>query len=236
MNRTSSFIVLASLFLLCPIIAMAQQQATGRVTDALTGEPIPFATMYVSASKGTLTNGEGEFAIDLAAGETLQVSFMGYRKRQFAAGSVLETIRLEPTDTQMKEFTVVAPNSILEKIVKCLDSEYKARESKSANFFLRQTFEQENGRSGQDMQPTLSVSGLKPEYAPYEPVSLRVKSRQGEGCVSLTVRDDNMRDFLHDSGSILTEMLLASEIRGFVPQPGWYFERDDEERRTGLAC
>lgn len=147
MNRTSSFIVLASLFLLCPIIAMAQQQAAGRVTDALTGEPIPFATMYVSASKGTLTNEEGKFVIDLAAGETLQVSFMGYRKRQFAAGSVPETIRLEPTDTQMKEFTVVAPNSILEKIVKRLDSEYKARESKSANFFLRQTFEQENGRS-----------------------------------------------------------------------------------------
>ena len=29
-------------------------------------------------------------------------------------------------------------------------------------------------------------------------------------------------------------MLLASEIRGFVPQPGWYFEADDEEHRAAL--
>ena len=89
-------------------------------------------------------------------------------------------------------------------------------------------------RNGSDMEPTLAIQGLKPEYAPYEPVSLRVKARQAGGSVSLTVRDDNMRDFLYDNGSILTEMLLASEIRGFVPNPGWYFERDDEERRTAL--
>ncbi|MBO4551279.1 MAG: hypothetical protein J5733_11165, partial [Bacteroidaceae bacterium] len=31
-----------------------------------------------------------------------------------------------------------------------------------------------------------------------------------------------------------TEMLLSSEIRGFVPQPGWYFEEDDDEHRTAL--
>lgn len=89
-------------------------------------------------------------------------------------------------------------------------------------------------RNGSDMEPTLAIQGLKPEYAPYEPVSLRVKARQAGGSVSLTVRDDNMRDFLYDNGSILTEMLLSSEIRGFVPNPGWYFERDDEERRTAL--
>ena len=89
-------------------------------------------------------------------------------------------------------------------------------------------------RNGSDMEPTLDIQGLKPEYAPYEPVSLRVKARQAGGSVSLTVRDDNMRDFLYDNGSILTEMLLASEIRGFVPNPGWYFERNDEERRTAL--
>ena len=29
-------------------------------------------------------------------------------------------------------------------------------------------------------------------------------------------------------------MLLSSEIRGFVPQPGWYFEADDEEHRAAL--
>ena len=135
------------LFLLAGIQAFAQQQATGRVVDSETGEPIPFATVYVSESKGTLTNEEGRFSIDLEAGETVHVSFMGYKRLQFTAGSVPTTIKLESTATQMREFTVVAPNNILERVIKRLDTEYKTKERKTASFFLRQTFEQENGRS-----------------------------------------------------------------------------------------
>ena len=89
-------------------------------------------------------------------------------------------------------------------------------------------------RGNQELKPTLSLTGIKEEYAPYEPVSLRLKSYDGRSNISLSVRDADRSDRLYDDGNILTEMLLASEIRGFVPQPGWYFEQDDEERRRGL--
>ena len=97
-------------------------------------------------------------------------------------------------------------------------------------------------RGKESLEPTLSIEGLKEEYEPYEQINLKIKKdnllplRGGwEGSVfSLTVRDDYHRDFLYDDGNILTEMLLASEIRGFVPQPGWYFEEDDEEHRQAL--
>ncbi len=87
----------------------------------------------------------------------------------------------------------------------------------------------------QDMLPTLSISGQKERYDPHEPISLDIKGRAGSGArVSLSVRSDRASVRLHDNGSILTEMLLASEVRGFVPQPGWYFEADDEEHRSAL--
>ena len=89
-------------------------------------------------------------------------------------------------------------------------------------------------RGKEDLMPTLFVEGLKEEYQPYEPVNLTLKAPQGKNQVSLTVRDDNNRDCLYDDSNILTEMLLSSEIRGFVPQPGWYFEADDEEHRAAL--
>ena len=89
-------------------------------------------------------------------------------------------------------------------------------------------------RGKEDLMPTLSIEGLKEEYQPYEPVNLTLKAPQGQNYVSLTVRDDNNRDCLYDNSNILTEMLLSSEIRGFVPQPGWYFEADDEEHRAAL--
>ena len=142
----SFFIILFSL-VLCNNELKAQQTATARVVDSETGEPIPFATVYVSESKGTLTNEEGMFSIDLEKGEAVHVSFMGYGKQLFNAGDVPKTIELEPAATQLREFTMVAPNSILKNIIKSLNAEYKVREGKTANFFLRQTFEQENGRN-----------------------------------------------------------------------------------------
>ena len=102
-------------------------------------------------------------------------------------------------------------------------------------------------RGKEGLGPTLNIEGLKDEYQPFEKVELKVTpsrlSQGGEkevsprnwrGAVSLSVRDDMRRDFLYDDGNILTEMLLSSEIRGFVPQPGWYFEKDDQEHRQAL--
>ena len=89
-------------------------------------------------------------------------------------------------------------------------------------------------RGKEDLNPTLSIEGLKEEYQPYEPVNLTLKAPPSKSSISISVRDDFRRDCLYDDSNILTEMLLSSEIRGFVPQPGWYFEADDEEHRAAL--
>ena len=86
-------------------------------------------------------------------------------------------------------------------------------------------------------EPTLTVEGLKEEYTPYEKVEVKVtplRSPQGGGAISLAIRDGYQTDPLFDNGNIMTEMLLASEIKGFIPNPGWYFEKDDEEHRLAL--
>ena len=86
--------------------------------------------------------------------------------------------------------------------------------------------------------PTLAIEGLKDEYSPYEKVELKLKSTppKGErgGGLSLSIRDGYQSDPLFDNGNIMTEMLLSSEIKGFIPNPGWFFEKDDEEHRQAL--
>ncbi|MBR0272876.1 MAG: hypothetical protein IJQ59_02140 [Bacteroidaceae bacterium] len=91
-------------------------------------------------------------------------------------------------------------------------------------------------------QPTLTIQGLKEQYEPFEQVNLQVTApslktplfeREGAG-VSLSVRDVAHQDYTFDTGNIMTEMLLASEIKGFVPQPEYFFEKDDEEHRRAL--
>ena len=96
-------------------------------------------------------------------------------------------------------------------------------------------------------KPTLSISGLKDEYQPYEQITLEVTSpsgdkrgaasplaTEGKRGVALSIRDAVHQDNTFDSGNIMTEMLLASEIKGFVPQPEWFFEQDDDVHRRGL--
>ena len=84
-------------------------------------------------------------------------------------------------------------------------------------------------------KPTLAISGQKEKYEPYEKVSLSIQSTTtGATDISLAVRDAKYQDNTFDTGDIMTEMLLSSEIKGFVPQPQWFFERDDEVHRRGL--
>ena len=83
-------------------------------------------------------------------------------------------------------------------------------------------------------KPTLMVSGMKDEYSPYEKVKLKVAGNVKLAPISLAVRDGNQSDPIFDNGNIMVEMLLSSEIKGFVPNPGWYFEKDDEEHRQAL--
>ena len=85
-------------------------------------------------------------------------------------------------------------------------------------------------------QPTLQFTGQKEQYEPFERIDFDVTSAHlmPDQTVSLTVRDVVHADNTFDSGNIMTELLLASEIKGFVPQPDYFFERDDEEHRRAL--
>lgn len=86
----------------------------------------------------------------------------------------------------------------------------------------------------EDIKPTLVVKGLKDEYQPHEEIRLEVEGAAADAKVSIAVRDAYQADGLFDNGTILTEMLLASEIRGFVPDAGWFFEKNDAEHRKAL--
>ena len=87
----------------------------------------------------------------------------------------------------------------------------------------------------------LVVGGLKDEYEPFEQVSLDVAtaapasaSDASATALSIAVRDAGSSDYTFDTSNILTEMLLSSEIRGYVPDPAYFFEADDDEHRVAL--
>ena len=86
---------------------------------------------------------------------------------------------------------------------------------------------------------TLSVTARfdKATYQPYDSVrlELRVTDTKGEPVrapLSVSVRDDYEEVTSHRS--LLTDLLLMSEIKGYVHRPDWYFEADDSLHRHAL--
>ena len=81
----------------------------------------------------------------------------------------------------------------------------------------------------------LRIGGLGSEPAEaFAPVSLSVEGGKPGATVSVAAYDATHAEYLYDNGNILTEMLLSSEVRGFVENPGYFFEKDDEEHNRAL--
>ncbi len=77
----------------------------------------------------------------------------------------------------------------------------------------------------------------KPVYFPLERVELEMtvtdRDTNPAGAVfSLSVRDAT--DEVEYKHTILTDLLLMSEIKGYVRNPSYYFEKDDEMRKEAL--
>lgn len=83
------FILLCSSF-----TAIAQQKISGVIIDKKTKESLPFANIILSTSKGTITDAEGKFTLDLPKGITsIRVSYIGYKTL---------TVPIEKNDVYLK--------------------------------------------------------------------------------------------------------------------------------------
>lgn len=84
-----------------------------------------------------------------------------------------------------------------------------------------------------DMQP-VTVEGMRSEYEPYDSISLQFSAPPEMRLISVSVRDGAYEDLTYDTGNILTELLLSSELKGFIAYPDYYFEADDAQHRRAL--
>lgn len=83
----------------------------------------------------------------------------------------------------------------------------------------------------------INVTSDKPAYEPYDAVKLDFSVNDKEGnpvktAISVAVRDGDV--CMESHTNILTDLLLMSEIKGYVHRPAYYFESDDEQHRTAL--
>ncbi len=89
------------------------QKITGTVVDDL-GEPVTGANIRVKGTtRGTITDLDGKFSLDAAAGESLEVSFIGYATQTVKAANGLKITLKE--DSQSLEDVVVVGYGVQKK-------------------------------------------------------------------------------------------------------------------------
>ncbi len=71
------------------------------------------------------------------------------------------------------------------------------------------------------------------DFMPYETIPLQVKL-PGQARFSIAVRDQRTDDPTYDDGNMMTDLLLSSDLKGFVANPSYYFESDDATHENAL--
>ncbi|MBS1746708.1 MAG: TonB-dependent receptor [Bacteroidetes bacterium] len=96
------------LFFLFGLSASAQKVVTGKVTNTKDNSPIGFATVTVTGTNiATTTNADGEFTINLPAGQTmLTISSIGFTPKSVDASSGNVNVKLTETTSSLDEIVV----------------------------------------------------------------------------------------------------------------------------------
>ena len=80
----------------------------------------------------------------------------------------------------------------------------------------------------------ITVSSLKSDYKPLERAEITLQAPVGTEHISVSVRDGATDEPTYDTGNIMTDLLLSSELQGYVPHADYYFESDDATHRRHL--
>ncbi|WP_188407077.1 SusC/RagA family TonB-linked outer membrane protein [Psychroflexus salis] len=107
---------LSLLLMLLPISIFAQNQVSGVVTDN-TGIPIPGVEVtIVDTDRGTSTDFDGKFTLEVNNGETIKIAYLGYKTQRISYTSQTKLeITLQPDQDVLEEVVLVGYGSSRKK-------------------------------------------------------------------------------------------------------------------------
>jgi hypothetical protein len=86
-----------------------------------------------------------------------------------------------------------------------------------------------------DEAVSVKVISDKNTYEPREKIKLDFEVSGGQASVlSVAVRDAGTTMITADAGNILSNMLLSSDLKGFIENPGYYFSTDTPDKMQAL--
>ena len=94
-------------FLSNPLLAQVSE-VTGRIMNSSTNQPVPHVSITIKGtSKGTTSNDNGEFRLNVAKGNVLVISSLGYTAKEVQVDGQNVNINLTPTAEDLSNVVVI---------------------------------------------------------------------------------------------------------------------------------
>ena len=142
--RTTALLLL----LLAFMPSVFAQSRTFQIKDAENGDAIPYASVVLGPGKGTISNGEGYFSVDLnqLKGIGFKISCMGYRSLEVSPDTLdalPDILTLKPAAINLNEVRVgggiPTADQIISRVRNNLDSNYGAVTENAYQVFYRES-------------------------------------------------------------------------------------------------
>lgn len=133
------YLLISSILFFSTFLTLAQSQITlsGTVLDSVSKEPLSFAYVTIEGvALGTVTNGEGEFAINLPSihqDKRILFSYLGYRRKTYPISDLMKqkelVVYLEEDVTQLNAVIIkprkkISAKQLLKKVIKNIEINY----------------------------------------------------------------------------------------------------------------
>lgn len=108
MKKTYYFLVAFCLAFLIGLAGYGQEiQVTGKVTESGTGNPIPGVNIVQKGStNGTISDGDGNYAINVPSGSTLVFSFISFATKEVVVTGPVANVQMEEDVTSLEEVVI----------------------------------------------------------------------------------------------------------------------------------
>lgn len=118
--------IILALLLGIGTLAYSQTVITGKIVDATTGIPVPYANLMLKGSHyGTISNAQGEFSFVMPLAkkkgrDTLSISRIGYKTKDIEINKLRKdvVIKLEPLPVTLKEVGVKGKPTTVKELLK----------------------------------------------------------------------------------------------------------------------
>ena len=141
-SRSFAFLLL----LLLVATAFGQQTFVGRVLDAETQEPVPYANVRTRTA-ATLANVEGDFSLRAEPTDTVTFTCVGYRSHKVCLRDMPSTILMNPLASLMSEVEIraVPVDDVLKKLIRKIGKEQRRGEKYRQIYFYRSSVTDDTG-------------------------------------------------------------------------------------------